>query len=75
MLFEPRQWLIPVFVLQLSTSDTLYQFGFNPWCNVAHYLPFEVERRRVKLGYSVYSIATRVIFGMLTLLWLWQQFG
>ncbi len=75
VLYETRQWFIPVFVLRLSTVDTTYQFGFNPWCRVAQYLPFDVEHRRVKLGYSAFSIAVRILLAILVGYWLWQWFG
>ena len=56
VLFESTQFFIPVLVLQLSTAENTYQFGFNPWSKAIRFLPFEVQRRRVKLHYSVFSI-------------------
>jgi len=75
VLFETRQWFIPVFVLRLSTEDATYQFGFNPWCRVASHLPFEVERQRVKMRYSPFSLALRIAVGLLLAYWLLQRFG
>ena len=75
VLFETRQWLIPVFVLQLSTEDVSYQFGFNPWCRVANHLPFDVDRQRVKMRYSPFSLALRIVVGLLLAYWLLQRFG
>jgi len=75
VLFETRQLFIPVFVLRLSTGDITYQFGFNPWCRVAQHLPFKVERRRVKLGYSAFSIAVRVGLIIAVAYWMWRRFG
>lgn len=75
VLFEARQWLIPVFVLRLTTMDTTYQFGFNPWCRVAQHLHFVVERRRVRLGYSAFSIVLRIAITVFVTYWLWRQFG
>ncbi|MEM8643061.1 MAG: hypothetical protein AAGG51_30225 [Cyanobacteria bacterium P01_G01_bin.54] len=72
VLFEARQLFIPVFILKISTADTTYQFGFNPWCRVAQHLPFKVEHRRIKLGYSKFSIAVRVVLILFVSLWLWQ---
>ena len=50
VLFETRQWFIPVSVLRVATADSTYQFGFNPWCRVEQFLPFKVERRRVRMA-------------------------
>ncbi len=75
VLFETRQGFIPVFVLRLTTGDTTYQFGFNPWSRVAQHLPFDVERRRVKPGSSAFSIAVRVALVILVVWWVWKKYG
>ena len=72
VLYEARQWFIPVYVLALSTERRTWQFGFNPWCKVAAHLPFAFRRERVRLRYSPFSIAVRVLLvGYLAFL-LWR---
>jgi hypothetical protein len=61
VLFEARQWFIPVFILSLQTSRRTYQFGINPWVRVSHHLPFACRHERVRLGYSAFSIGARVV--------------
>lgn len=60
VLFEARQWFIPVFVLSVETSKQTYQFGFNPWARVDAYLPFEFQREKVRLRYSAFSMGIRI---------------
>jgi hypothetical protein len=74
VLYEARQWFLPVHVLAVSTRDRAFQFGFNPWSRVASRLPFAVRRERVRLGYSPVSIAARVVLGVWVAWWLWRVF-
>ena len=52
---------IPVQVLQLITPAGTYQFGFNPWADPIKHLEVEYSESKVKLKYSSYSIAVRVL--------------
>lgn len=61
VLYRARQWLIPFDILDVSTERGHWQFGFNPWANVAAYLPFPFRKERVRMRYSAFSIAVRVI--------------
>jgi hypothetical protein len=73
VLFEARQWFIPVYILAITTVDKTWQFGFNPWSKVAEHLPFQFRRERVRLRYSRFSIVVRaVLLGYLAYLaWGW----
>lgn len=72
VLFEARQLFVPVFILALQTSTRAYQFGFNPWVRVAQYLPFAFRRERLRLGYSPFSIAVRVVLLVYLAFMAWQ---
>ena len=74
-LYEGRQMFIPFKLLAVRTQDTIYQFGFNPWCGIAPHLPFECERERIRLRYSPFSIVVRVVAVGYLLYWLWGRFA
>jgi hypothetical protein len=62
VLYEARQWLIvPVYILAVSTESGHWQFGLNPWTDVGPHLPFPYRTERVRLRYSKFSIAVRII--------------
>lgn len=61
VLYESRQWFMPVSVLAVTTAARTWQFGFNPWARVAEHLPFAFRRERVRLRYSAFSVAVRVL--------------
>ena len=71
VLYESRQWFIPVFVLAIATNDCTYQFGFNPWAKIAAHLPFAFRREKVRLGYSRFSIAARGMLLIYIVLMVW----
>ena len=75
VLFEARQWFMPVYILTVSTSSGSWQFGFNPWSRVASCLPFPFRRERVRLAYSKSSVLVRVLLLALVGYWLWQRFA
>ena len=60
-LFSTKQWFIPVEVLMLITKTESYQFGFNPWSHPTKHITFPMSKQRVRLGYSTFSIAIRVV--------------
>jgi hypothetical protein len=72
VLYEARQWFIPVSVLAVSTEHRTWQFGFNPWCNVAAHLPFPFRRERVRLRYSAFSLVIRALLIAYLASLLWQ---
>ena len=75
-LFEARQLLlIPVFILCVQTDERTYQFGLNPWCKIAPALPFAFERERVRLGYSPFSLAIRLLLLAYLAYLLWHRLG
>lgn len=74
VLFEARQWFIPVFVLSLQTDSRTYQFGFNPWVSVSSHLPFEFRRERVRLGFSAFSIGIRLALSVYVAYLAWRWF-
>jgi hypothetical protein len=60
VLYEARQWFIPVYILAVGTANGTWQFGLNPWTNIGDHLPFPFRRERVRLQYSGLSIALRI---------------
>ncbi len=60
VLYEARQWFIPVYILAVTTAGGTWQFGLNPWTNIGVHLPFPFRRERVRLRYSTFSIVVRV---------------
>ena len=71
-LFETRQWFFPVYVLSLTTEEKTWQFGFNPWSRIGSYLPFPVERERVRLRYSAFSVVIRALLLAYAAYWLFK---
>lgn len=74
VLFEARQWFIPVFVLSLQTAAKTYQFGFNPWVRIGSHLPFAFRSERVQLRYSAFSIGIRLLAGVYLAYRAWEWF-
>jgi hypothetical protein len=72
VLYEARQWFIPVYVLAVSTERRTWQFGFNPWCKVAAHLPFAFRRERVRLRHSAFSLAVRALLVAYLAFVLWR---
>ena len=72
VLFEARQWLIPVYILSVQTEGKTYQFGFNPWARVGDHLPFPFRRERVRIQYSPFSIAIRVVLVAYLAYYVWR---
>ncbi|MEM6810074.1 MAG: hypothetical protein AAF574_12620 [Pseudomonadota bacterium] len=69
------QGIFPCYVLQVRTAEHTYSFGLNRGRFWKGDLPFEVRREKGKLGYSKFSIASRV-FGLLgAVTWAWWTFG
>lgn len=60
VVYEARQWFLPVRILSISTSSETWQFGFNPWANVTPYLPFPFRREAIQLHYSLFSTLVRM---------------
>jgi hypothetical protein len=60
-MYQGRALFMPARVLEIQTETKSFQFGFNPWVSVDQRLPFQFERLKVKLAYSRFSIAVRVI--------------
>jgi hypothetical protein len=75
VLFEARQWFIPVYILSISTAEGTWQFGFNPWAKFDAHLPFSFRRERVRLRYSAFSIAVRLLLIVCVTYWIWRRFG
>ena len=75
VLYTGRQFFVPVSVLELQTPGETYQFGFNPWARPERHLPLELERQRMRLGYSPFSVLVRVLLvaylAWLAWRWLW----
>ena len=75
VLFETRQWFIPVRVLSIETGDATYQFGFNPWAHPERYISLELQRKRVRMCYSTYSVIARVIVFGTVAAFAWLEFS
>lgn len=74
VLYEARTLLIvPVFVLVVSLSDRVYQFGMNPWCKMKDHLPFEARHERTSLGYSKVSLVVRLLLLGYLAYWAYQR--
>jgi hypothetical protein len=74
VLYEARQWFIPVYILTVASADGTYQFGLNPWTNIGRHLPFPFRRERIRLRYSAFSIAVRVALVAYAVYWLYRRF-
>lgn len=72
ILFSVRQTLIPGYVLKVKTQSTIYQFGLNYNRFWKRELPFPVERRKMTLKLSRFSIIVRVISLIFLGYLLWQ---
>jgi len=71
--FRTSWMFIPFTVLELTTPEQTYQFGFNPWSRPLEHLPVEVESRKVRLRYSLHGFLSRMmlILFLAYLLWKW----
>jgi hypothetical protein len=74
MLYEARQWFIPVYILAVTVADGTYQFGLNPWTKIGNHLPFPYRRERVRLQYSTFSSLVRVALIAYVAYLLYQRF-
>jgi hypothetical protein len=74
VLYEARQWFIPVYILAVTAPDGTYQFGFNPWTKIGNHLPFPYRRERVRLQYSTFSSVVRVALFAYVAYLLYQRF-
>ena len=74
VLYQARQWFIPVPVLMLTTDSATYQFGFNPWARPYKHLGLELTEERIRLKYSPFSIALRVAVVVYLGYLAWQYF-
>ncbi|MCC6605340.1 MAG: hypothetical protein IT327_19185 [Anaerolineae bacterium] len=74
VLFETKQGLFSVHLLQIETTEKNYQIGFNPWVNPIEYIPLEVRREKVQMQYSYFSIALRLTLATYLLLKILEQF-
>lgn len=59
--FRTKQWFIPISVLEIRTSTSTYQFGYNPWANPFAHLPVPMTEETVALKYSIFSLGARVL--------------
>jgi hypothetical protein len=74
VLYESRQMLIPVYILAVTAHAKCYQFGLTPWALWRRKLPFQARRERVRLGYSPFSVVSRIfVLGCLVYL-VWRLF-
>lgn len=71
VLYHAREMGIPVTVLSVTARGRVLQFGFNPWARIAGHLPFPFREENVRLGYSGFSIAVRLLVLLGILYWLW----
>ena len=68
-------FIIPVYVLRAKSKGMVYQFGLNPNRYWKGELPFPITRQKMRLGYSTYSIAVRVVLVAIVIYLLWGRFG
>ena len=67
-------FLSPGKVLEITTDETTYQFGLNPWTQLEAHLPLEFETRALKIGFSPFSLLLRVgIIGYLVY-YAWSEY-
>ncbi|MEZ4594186.1 MAG: hypothetical protein R3D55_24050 [Chloroflexota bacterium] len=74
MLFKTKQMLFSAHILQIETTEKNYQVGFNPWVNPIEHIPLEIRQEEVRMKYSYFSIATRLILATYLLLKILEQF-
>ena len=75
VLYQTRGMFIPGYVLRIKVDGTIYQFGLNPGRYWKGDLPFDVQRERMRLSYSTYSIAVRIVLVVALVHWLWTKLG
>ena len=71
ILYRTKQIFIPVSVLAIQTNDRNYQVGFNPWVNPIKNIPIEVRIENVRLKYSAFGVAIRLVVVGYLFYWLW----
>lgn len=60
-IYHTSQIFIPVNVLELKTTNGVYQFGFNPWAKPFDYLKLNYKEENVKLKMSAGSLVARLL--------------
>lgn len=66
ILVTTRDMFFPVKVLIVQTESDTYQFGLNPWCQIAAHLPFPFREESKAIKWSLFSVLFR--FGAIALL-------
>jgi hypothetical protein len=74
VLFSTRQMFIPGYVLRVRTNSQIYQFGLNPGAFWKGDLPFPVQRERIRLKYSPFSILVRLLWLAAMAYFIWRLF-
>ncbi len=72
VLYKAKDFVIPALVLKLTTKDNVYQFGINPWCKIAEYLPISFREEKSSLGYSWLTTILRIAILCYLLYWTWD---
>ena len=69
-----RQFFVmPGFVLAVTTGERTYQFGLNYGRYWKGELPFPARRERIRLAFSPYAIVVRVFLVGLITYWIWTR--
>lgn len=74
VLYKTRQLFIPVKVLHIITDTNSYQFGFNPWSSPEKDISLNIEQKKIKLKYSIFSIIFRIILLAYIIYWFIGKF-
>lgn len=61
IIYKTRQMFIPVNILELTTTNETFQFGFNPWANPFRFLKINYKVEYVKLKMSLFSLILRIV--------------
>lgn len=73
IVYKTRQGFIPVKILVLSTEDGNFQFGVNPWSNPFRHMAIPLRQESMKLEYSLFSTAIRVLVVGYLVYWACQR--
>ena len=72
--YNSKSMMMKVRMLQITTAEKTFQFGFNPWAKPIDHIDLQYQEYDVTLQHSVFSICLRLGLTALLLYQAWIYF-